>query len=73
VVKAKEREVNAQTLYHNLILFEYLVSIPNYFVGNDQAAAPVMVAAAVATVEWEADINCTQEVLDFAFFNLLRW
>jgi hypothetical protein len=49
------------------------VSIPNYFVGNDQAAAPVMVAAAVATVEWEADINCTQEVLDFAFFNPLRW
>jgi hypothetical protein len=59
--------------YHNLILFEYVVSIPNYFAGNDQAAAAVMVAAAVATVEWEADINCTREVLNFAFFNPLRW
>lgn len=54
--------------------------LANYFDGNDQAAAAVMVeaaeamvAAAVATVEWEADINCTREVLDFAFFNPLRW
>ncbi len=33
------------------------MSISNYFVGNDQAAAEAMVAAAVATVEWEADIK----------------
>ncbi len=38
-------------LYHNLIFFENLVNIPNFFVRNDQAVAAAMVEAAEATVE----------------------
>jgi hypothetical protein len=54
VAKEKEKEVNAPTLsqYHLENLGAFL---PYNFVDNKQAAT-----AEAATVEWEADTNCTQ-------------